>query len=139
MDLFLINLILELANQNHKVDVICSTKKSTKLFNSIRDNQNVKFFENIKNEEVFSIFKKNRCYIHTSKYETVGLPIYEALESGLKVVVPDENYVSLENENIFKYTLGNLNSAVEACRLANTKSSTEKLEVPVYSENWNLI
>jgi len=136
---FLINLILELANQNHKVDVICSTKKSTKLFNSIRDNQNVKFFENIKNEEVFSIFKKNRCYIHTSKYETVGLPIYEALENGLKVVVPDEDYIPIENQNIFKYTLGNLNSAIEACIKATTAPLSDKIEVPVYSENWNLI
>ena len=136
---FLINLILKLANQDHKVDVICSTIKSQKLFNKIDNNQNINYFENVNSEEVLSIFKNNHCYIHTSKYETVGLPIYEALESGLKVVVPDENYVSLENENIFKYILGNLNSAVEACRLASTKSSTEKLEVPVYSENWNLI
>ena len=136
---FLINLILELTKQNHKVDVICSTIKSPKLFNNIGNNQNVNYFENIQNEEVLSIFKKNRCYIHTSKFETVGLPIYEALESGLKVVVPDESYIPLENNNIFKFTLGNLNSAIEACLEATTMPLTEKLEVPVYFENWNLI
>ena len=136
---FLINLILELTNQNFNVDVICSTKKSPKLLNSIRNNRNVNFFENIQNEEVLRIFKKNRCYIHTSKYETVGLPIYEALESGLKVVVPDENYIPLENNNIFKFNLGNLNSAVEACLKATTAPLSDKIEVPVYSENWNLI
>ena len=136
---FLINLILELTNQNYKVDVICSTKKSPKLLNKIRDNQNVNFFENIQNEEVLNIFKKNRCYIHTSNYETVGLPIYEALESGLNVVVPDKSYISIENHNIFKFTIGNLNSAVEACLKANTVPLSDKIEVPVYSENWNLI
>tara|TARA_X000001036_G_scaffold418053_1_gene436565 strand:- start:199 stop:1149 length:951 start_codon:yes stop_codon:yes gene_type:complete len=136
---FLINLILELTKQNHKVDVICSTIKSSKLLNSVGNNQNINYFENIKNEEVLSIFKKNRCYIHTSKYETVGLPIYEALESGLKVVVPDESYISLENHNIFKFIPGNLNSAVDACLKATTQPLTEELEVPVYYENWNLI
>ena len=69
----------------------------------------------------------------------MGLPIYEALESGLKVVVPDESYISIENHNIFKFTTGNLNSAVEACLKANTVPLSDKIEVPVYSENWNLI
>jgi glycosyltransferase involved in cell wall biosynthesis len=136
---FLIKLILELAKKNNSVDVICSTPKSQKLFNKIGINSNVNYFENIKNEEVLSIFKNNHCYIHTSKYETVGLPIYEALESGLKVVVPDENYIPLENDNIFKYTLSNIDSAFEACMKANDVTSPEKLEVPVYSENWDLI
>ena len=136
---FLINLIMELTNQNHKVDVISSTKKLPKILNSILDNQNVNFFENIENEEVLGIFKKNRCYIHASKYETVGLPIYEALECGLKVVVPDENYIPIENQNIFKFTLGNLDSAVEACLKASKTPLSDKIEVPVYSENWNLI
>ena len=136
---FLINLILELTNQNHKVDVICSTIKSPKLFKSIGNNKNVNYFENIQNDEVFNIFKQNRCYIHTSKYETVGLPIFEALKCGLKVAVPDEDYISLENHNIFKFTLGNLNSAIDACLEATTAPLVEKTEVPVYSENWNLI
>ena len=136
---FLINLILELANQSHKVDVICSTKNSAKLVSSISDNQNIKFFENIQNEEVISILKKNRCYIHTSNFETVGLPIYEALENGLKVVVPDEDYIPLENQNIFKFTPGNLNSAIEACLKATTAPLSDEIVVPVYSENWNLI
>ena len=136
---FLIKLILELTNQNHKIDVICSTRKSPKLISKLSNNQNVNLFENISNDEVLTIFKKNRCYIHTSKYETVGLPIYEALESGLKVVVPDENYIPIGNHNIFKFTLGNLNSAVEACLKATTAPLTENIEVPVYSENWNLI
>ena len=69
----------------------------------------------------------------------MGLPIYEALESGLKVVVPDENYIPLENHNIFKFNLSNLNSAVEACLKATTAPLSDKIEVPVYSENWNLI
>jgi len=136
---FLINLILKLAEENYKVDVICSNIKSEKLFNQIENNLNIKYFENVTTEEVLSIFKNNRCYIHTSKYETVGLPIYEALESGLKVIVPDESYIALENQNIFKYTLGDLNSAVDACLEANSLPLIEKLEVPVYSENWNLI
>jgi len=136
---FLINLILKLAKENYKVDVICSNIKSEKLFNQIENNLNIKYFENVTTEEVLSIFKNNRCYIHTSKYETVGLPIYEALESGLKVIVPDESYITLENQNIFKYKLGDLNSSLEACLEANSLPLIEKLEVPVYSENWNLI
>ena len=43
----------------------------------------------------------HKVYIHVSKFETVGLPIYEAMLSGLNVVIPKEDYFNFENENSF--------------------------------------
>ena len=80
----------------------------------------------------------SHCMIHTSEFETVGLPIYEALELGLKVVVPNLEYINLENENIFKYEFGNYSSAINA--IDESIKNLEKVycDVPIYYENWNL-
>ena len=84
------------------------------------------------------VFKSHTTYIHTSEFETVGLPIYEALELGLKVVVPNLEYINLENENIFKYEFGNYSSAINA--IDESIKNLEKVycDVPIYYENWNL-
>ena len=63
---------------------------------------------------MIEVFKQHSTYIHTSEFETVGLPIYEALESGLNVVIPNLDYVNLTNENKFKYEFGNYESAINA-------------------------
>ena len=126
---FLIKLTNKLIELKHEVTVI-NTSNFT-ISNS------AKVVESPNHDELLNIFKKNQTYIHASEYETVGLPIYEALNIGLKVVVPEKDYLSMENPNIFRYKNGNLESAVQACLNSNNKKSDFE-EIPVYVENWGL-
>ncbi len=105
--------------------------------NEIYEN-NFNVLENLDRNELMQVFKYHSTYIHTSEFETVGLPIYEALELGLKVVVPNLEYIRLENENIFKYEFGNYSSAINA--IDESIKNLEKVycDVPIYYENWNL-
>ncbi len=105
--------------------------------NEIYEN-NFNVLEDLDRNELMQVFKSHSTYIHTSEFETVGLPIYEALELGLKVVVPNLEYINLENENIFKYEFGNYSSAIKA--IDETIKNLEKVycDVPIYFENWNL-
>ncbi len=126
---FLIKLTNKLIELKHEVTVI-NTSNFT-ISNS------AKVIENPNHDDLLNILKKNKTYIHASEYETVGLPIYEALNSGLKVVVPKKDYLSIKNPNIFRYKSGNLESAVQACLNSNNKKSHFE-EIPVYVENWGL-
>ena len=105
--------------------------------NNIYDS-NINVLEDLDRDELLQVFKMHSTYIHTSEFETVGLPIYEALESGLKVVVPNLEYLNLKNENIFKYEFGNYSSAINAC--SDSIKNLDKIycNVPIYYENWNL-
>ena len=99
---------------------------------------NFSVLEDLDRNELMQVFKSHSTYIHTSEFETVGLPIYEALELGLKVVVPNLEYINPENENIFKYEFGNYSSAINA--IDESIKNLEKVycDVPIYYENWNL-
>ena len=99
---------------------------------------NFNILEDLDRNELMQVFKSHSTYIHTSEFETVGLPIYEALELGLKVVVPNLEYINPENENIFKYEFGNYSSAINA--IDESIKNLEKVycDVPIYYENWNL-
>ena len=105
--------------------------------NEIYEN-NFNVLEDLDRNELMQVFKSHSTYIHTSEFETVGLPIYEALELGLKVVVPNLEYINLENESIFKYEFGNYSSAINA--IDESIKNLEKVycDVPIYYENWNL-
>jgi len=105
--------------------------------NEIYEN-NFNVLEDLDRNELMQVFKSHSTYIHTSEFETVGLPIYEALELGLKVVVPNLEYINPENENIFKYEFGNYSSAINA--IDESIKNLEKVycDVPIYYENWNL-
>ena len=119
---------------DEKITVInTSTNKGIDFYDS-----NLIILEDLDRDELLQVFKMHSTYIHTSEFETVGLPIYEALESGLKVVVPNLDYLNLKNENIFKYEFGNYSSALEACGESIKNSDKMYCEVPIYYENWNL-
>ena len=101
-------------------------------------NNNFFILQDLSRNESIEVFKQHSTYIHTSEFETVGLPIYEALESGLNVVIPNLDYVDLTNENIFKYEFGNYASAINACNESIKNLDKEYCNVPIYYENWNL-
>jgi len=119
---------------DEKITVVnTSTKKRSNIYDS-----NLTVLENLDRDELLQVFKMHSTYIHTSEFETVGLPIYEALESGLKVVVPNLDYLNLKNENIFKYEFGNYSSALKACSESIKNSDKMYCKVPIYYENWDL-
>ena len=101
-------------------------------------NNNFFILQDLNRNELIEVLKQHSTYIHTSEFETVGLPIYEALESGLNVVIPNLDYVNLTNENIFKYEFGNYASAINACNESIKNLDKEYCNVPIYYENWNL-
>ena len=119
---------------DEKITVVnTSTKKRSNIYDS-----NLTILENLDRDELLQVFKMHSTYIHTSEFETVGLPIYEALESGLKVVVPNLDYLNLKNENIFKYEFGNYSSALKACNESIQNLDKTHCNVPIYYENWDL-
>ena len=126
-------LLREIASKFDEKITVINLSKNNEIYES-----NFHVLEDLDRNELMQVFKSNSTYIHTSEFETVGLPIYEALELGLKVVVPNLEYINLENENIFKYEFGNYSSAINA--IDESIKNLEKVycEVPIYYENWNL-
>ena len=130
---FQMELLREIASKFDEKITVINLSTNNEIY---KNNFNV--LEDLDRNELMQVFKSHSTYIHTSEFETVGLPIYEALELGLKVVVPNLEYINLENENIFKYEFGNYSSAINA--IDESIKNLEKVycDVPIYYENWNL-
>ena len=130
---FQMELLREIASKFDEKITVINLSTNNELYKN-----NINVLEDLDRNELMQVFKSHSTYIHTSEFETVGLPIYEALELGLKVVVPNLEYINLENENIFKYEFGNYSSAINA--IDESIKNLEKVycEVPIYYENWNL-
>ena len=126
-------LLREIASKFDEKITVINLSTNNELYKN-----NINVLEDLDRNELMQVFKYHSTYIHTSEFETVGLPIYEALELGLKVVVPNLEYINLENENIFKYEFGNYSSAINA--IDESIKNVEKVycDVPIYYENWNL-
>ena len=126
-------LLREIASKFDEKITVINLSTNNEIY---KNNFNV--LEDLDRNELTQVFKSHSTYIHTSEFETVGLPIYEALELGLKVVVPNLEYINQENENIFKYEFGNYSSAINA--IDESIKNLEKVycDVPIYYENWNL-
>lgn len=132
---FQIELLKEISSKYDKKITVVNLAKNKK--DEIYDSD-FTILENLERDELLQVFKMHSTYIHTSEFETVGLPIYEALEAGLKVVVPNLDYLNLTNENIFKYEFGNYLSAIKACNESINYLEKVYCDVPIYHENWNL-
>ena len=135
---FTLDLIIELSKLDHIINVIDSENYLQKLNNINLSSKNINLYNDISYSQLQNLFRQNNTYIHSSEYETVGLPIYEALSNGLNVVLPDREYFQLNVQNVFKYKLNNLESAVTACKNSATKQHSKILNVPIYHEDWNL-
>ena len=82
------------------------------------------------------ILSENEIYFHASNFETVGLPLYEAQELGLKVVAPLSPYTQyFDKDSTFLYEINNVNDAVEKINLA-IESKSKNIQALNYSENW---
>ena len=88
------------------------------------------------NEETMKILSENEIYFHASDFETVGLPLYEAQELGLKVVAPTSPYTQyFDKDSTFLYEKNNVEDAVEKINLA-IRSEAKNIKALNYSENW---
>jgi len=88
------------------------------------------------NEETMKILSENEIYFHASDFETVGLPLYEAQELGLKVVAPTSPYTQyFDKDSTFLYEKNNVEDAIEKINLA-IKSESKNIKALNYSENW---
>jgi len=88
------------------------------------------------NQETMKILSKNEVYFHASDFETVGLPLYEAQELGLKVVAPVSPYTQyFDKDSTFLYENNNVDDAVEKINLA-IKSDSKNIKALNYTENW---
>ena len=126
-------LLREIASKFDEKITVINLSTNNEIY---KNNFNV--LEDLDRNELMQVFKSHSTYIHTSEFETVGLPIYEALELGLKVVVPNLEYINLENENIFKYEFGNYSSAINAIDESIKNLEKAYCDVPIYYESWNL-
>tara|TARA_Y100000389_G_scaffold129708_1_gene127177 strand:+ start:43 stop:984 length:942 start_codon:yes stop_codon:yes gene_type:complete len=84
-------------------------------------------------------FSKHSIYFHTSFYETVGLPLYEASSAGLLVVAPGYVYMDhFDTSNSIKYTPNDIESATRSIKKAvNFQNNT--IESLKYTEDWGLV
>ena len=105
----------------------------------INPNDNIEEFRCVttsNNEETMQILSENEIYFHASDFETVGLPLYEAQELGLKVVAPTSPYTQyFDKDSTFLYEKNNVEDAVEKINLA-IKSEAKNIKALNYSENW---
>ena len=107
------------------------------------DNPNLKITKFISEENqkkstlLLEELPNHSIYLHTSHYETVGLPLYEASSAGLFVVAPDSTYMEhFDFSNSIKYIPGDIESAT-----TSIKDALDAKKEPFYSlkyiEDWN--
>ena len=130
----------EVPNKNFKFILKALGNISTNnLITIINPINNIEEFNCVKtsnNEETIQILSENEIYFHASDFETVGLPLYEAKELGLKVVAPSNPYTQyFDKDSTFLYESNNVNDAVEKINMA-INSGEKNIEALNYSENW---
>tara|TARA_B100001115_G_scaffold38215_1_gene28176 strand:- start:7276 stop:8241 length:966 start_codon:yes stop_codon:yes gene_type:complete len=120
---------LQTISQNYTITVI-NPPKNIKEFNCVYTETQ---------DQTLSVISENEIYIHASEHETVGLPIYEAQNLGLKIIIPKRPYSDyFKYENVFFYEYKNIDSALQKIEEAkNLKLKHSK--ALLYNENWSKI
>ena len=91
------------------------------------------------NNQALKVLSENDIYFHASDYETVGLPLYEAQNLGLKLVIPQKPYTTYFNgDSVFIYEHKNLKSALLKIKEANNLK-IKNFKALIYNENWSKI
>ena len=120
---------LQTISQNSTITVI-NPPKNIKEFNCVYTETQ---------DQTLSVISENEIYLHASEHETVGLPIYEAQNLGLKIIIPKRPYSDyFQNENVFFYEYKNINSAVQKIEEAK-KLKLKQSKALLYNENWSKI
>ena len=89
--------------------------------------------------QTLKVMSENEIYFHASEHETVGLPLYEAQNLGLKLIIPDRPYSKyFKGENVLIYKYNDIQSALKKIELANNLY-LKKSPALIYNENWSRI
>ena len=125
---FMKNVLSQLPNKN-KVTVI----------NPPGDMESFNIVNTETHDETLKVLSNNEIYFHASEHETVGLPLYEAQNLGLKVVAPISSYTQyFSPESVFLYNINDPEDALK--KLEDAQSSRiEKIDTLNYSENWKIV
>ena len=128
-------------NYNFMVSVLKSISKSNNI-TVINPPKNITEFNCVYTEtqdQTLSVMSENEIYFHASEHETVGLPLYEAQNLGLKLIIPDRPYAKyFMSDNVFVYKYNDIESALEKIELANNLKF-KKSSALLYNENWSRI
>ena len=128
-------------NFNFMVNVLKSNSISNET-TVINPPKNIKGFNCVYTEtqdQTLSVMSENEIYFHASEHETVGLPLYEAQNLGLKLIIPDRPYSKyFKGDNVLIYKYNDIESALEKIELANNLK-LKNFSALIYNENWSRI
>jgi len=125
---FMLNVLESLPDKN-KITIINPPNK-LKQFNCV-------FTET--HEQTLKALSLNGIYFHASEFETVGLPLYEAQELGLKIVIPDKPYSKyFLSDQTYLYDYKNTEDAIGKIHDAGIAAG-DYIFANSYSENWGKI
>ena len=120
---------LQTISQNSTITVI-NPPKNIKEFNCVYTETQ---------DQTLRVISENEIYLHASEHETVGLPLYEAQNLGLKLIIPDRPYSKyFKGESVLIYKYNDIQSALEKIELANNLNSKNSPAL-IYNENWSRI
>jgi len=120
---------LQTISQNSTITVI-NPPKNIKEFNCVYTETQ---------DQTLSVISENEIYLHASEHETVGLPIYEAQNLGLKIIIPKRPYSDyFKYENVFFYEYKNIDSALQKIEEAKNLKLKHSKAI-LYNENWSKI
>ena len=121
--------VLESLPDKNKITIINPPNK-LKQFNCV-------FTET--HEQTLKVLSLNGIYFHASEFETVGLPLYEAQELGLKIVVPNKSYSKyFLSDHTYLYKYKNTEDALRKIHDAGI-AAEDYIFANSYSENWGKI
>ena len=125
-------------NFGFMVDVLQSIGKNNEI-TVINPPKNINDFNCVYTEtqdQTLSVMSENEIYFHASEYETVGLPLYEAQNLGMKIIVPNKPYSKyFMGENVFLYKYNDKESAIDKIEQASDLK-LKKSSALIYKENW---
>ena len=125
---FMLNVLKSFSDKN-KITIVNPPSK-LKDFNCV-------FTET--HEQTLKVLSLNGIYFHASEFETVGLPLYEAQELGLKIVVPNKPYSKyFLSNNTYLYKYKNTEDAISKIYDAGI-SEEDYILANSYFENWEKI
>ena len=125
---FMLNVLKSLPDKN-KITIVNPPNKLKEL--------NCVFTET--HEETLKVLSLNGIYFHASEFETVGLPLYEAQELGLKIVVPNKPYSKyFLSNNTFLYDYKSTEDAISKIYDAGV-AEEDYILANSYSEKWEKV
>ena len=114
-------------------------KENITVINPPKDTESFNIANTETHDETLKVLLESEIYFHASEHETVGLPLYEAQNLGLKVVAPLSSYTQyFSPESTFLYNMNDPDDALKKIHEAKS-SSIKTIDTLNYSENWKIV